>query len=103
MEIIQVGEIMIPLDKYPHVSCNHTLRQAMEIIENATLNIDGRQSLPRSVLVFNEDYQLIGRIRRRDILRGLETEFLARKPLEYRKKIFNVKIDPSLRGSPMMK
>jgi predicted transcriptional regulator len=96
MATVRVGDIMIPLDQYPHVLYTYTLQQAIEVIENSELNVGGRKSLPRSVLIFDENYQLMGMIRRRDILRGLEPEFLLDKPLEYRKKLFDVKVDPNL-------
>jgi CBS domain-containing protein len=100
MENRRVGEVMIPLEKYPHVTHTATLLQAMEAIENAVLETDGRYSLPRVVLIFNENYQLVGLARRRDILRGLEPDFLLQKPLEYRKKLFDVEIDPNLSELP---
>ena len=92
----RVGEIMIPLEKYPHIQHKTTLLQAIEVMENSVIDIHDQKVLPRSLLIFNDKYQLMGMIRRRDILRGLEPEFLAEKPLEYRKKLFDVKIDPNL-------
>jgi predicted transcriptional regulator len=35
-------------------------------------------------------------VRRRDIMRGLEPDFLVRQPLEYRVKLFDVGVDPLL-------
>ncbi len=71
MERITAEDIMIPLDSYPHVPYWFSLRQAIAAMEAAQLNCDGLQSLPRVVLVFDEQYQLMGMVRRRDILRGL--------------------------------
>jgi CBS domain-containing protein len=65
-------------------------------METSNIEVDGRLSLPRVVLVFNEKYELMGMVRRRDILRGLEPEFLADKPLDYRKKLFDVHTGPDL-------
>ena len=97
MEVIKrAEEIMIPLDKYPHVPYWFTLRQTMAIMEKSEFEIGGKKSLPRFSLVFDESYQLLGIVRRRDILRGLEPEFLTNKPLQYRKKLFDVKVDPDL-------
>ncbi len=96
MKMTRAGDLMIPLDKYPHMPHWFTLRQAIVEMENSVLEIDGRKSLPRVVLVFDEKYQLVGLLRRRDILRGLEPEFLTDKPLDYRKKLFDVKVDPNL-------
>ncbi len=96
MKMTRAGDLMIPLEKYPHMPHWFTLRQAIVEMENSVLEIDGRKSLPRVVLVFDEKYQLVGLLRRRDILRGLEPEFLLEKPLDYRKKLFDVKVDPNL-------
>lgn len=87
---------MIPLEQYPHVPYWFTLRQVIAEIEKSEFIIDGRLSVPRVVLIFDEKYQLMGVARRRDIMRGLEPEFLTAKPLHYRKRLFDVKIDPNL-------
>jgi len=90
-----VGDIMIPLDKYPHILYHDTLLQAMEKIHNGIIESrDGRKSLPRVLLVFYEDQALVGMVRRRDILAALEPKFLARKSLQARKKIFDAKSTP---------
>ncbi len=96
MEIKRAGDLMIPLDEYPHIPYWFTLRQAIAEMENAELEIGEKKSLPRVVLVFDEKYQLMGTARRRDILRGLEPEYLLGKPLETRKEMFNVRVDPNL-------
>ena len=96
MEAKRAGELMIPLDKYPHIPYWFTLRQAIAEMEKAEIEVKGRKSLPRTVLVFNEAYELLGMVRRRDIFRGLEPRFLAGEPMEYRKKLFDVKVDPNL-------
>lgn len=41
-------------------------------MEQGEFVIGGRKSLPRVALVFNEAYDLLGMVRRRDNLRGLE-------------------------------
>ena len=107
------GEFMIPLEEYPHVSQSCTLREVVELMEKSQLEVDGRRSLPRVVLVFDnnnqlmgircvkfcnqfDNNQLMGTVRRRDILRGLEPKFLSSEPMQYRKKLFDVKVDPNL-------
>ncbi len=87
-----VGDIMIPLEKYPYISYNDTLLKAMEKILNTVIETpDGRKSLPRVLLVFGEDFSLVGLVRRRDILAGLEPKFLTRKSLKARKWMFDAK------------
>jgi len=96
MENVRARDVMIPLDKYPHIPYWFTLRQAIVEMERSELEISGRKSLPRMVLIFDEKYQLMGMARRRDILKGLEPEFLREKPLDYRKKLWDVQVDPDL-------
>ena len=96
MENVRARDVLIPLDKYPHLPYWFTLKQAIAEMEGAVLEIDGRISLPRMLLVFDEKYQLMGMARRRDILRGLEPTFLRDKPLQYRKKLWDVQVDPEL-------
>lgn len=96
MEKVCAKDVMIPLEKYPHIPYWFTLRQAMVEMERSEIEIDGRRSLPRMVLIFDEKYQLMGMARRRDILKGLEPKFLREKPLQYRKKLWDVQVDPDL-------
>jgi len=71
MKIKTAGEFMVPLDQYPHINHNATLREAMEILESAQVEHKGMFSTPRMLLVFDDIHQLVGVVRRRDILRGL--------------------------------
>ncbi len=90
------GEIMIPLENYPHIPYWFTLRQAVAEMEKSDLSVRGRKSLPRALLVFDEKYQLLGIVRRRDILAGLEPKFLRTMPMTQRKEMFDVEVDPDL-------
>lgn len=92
----RAGELMIPLEKYPHIPFWFTLRQAIAVMVKSELDIDGKKSLPRALLVFDEHYHLLGCIRRRDILRGLEPKFLRTMSRPHRKSLFDVEIDPNL-------
>lgn len=71
MKRLKAKDIMIHLDRYPQVTNNCSLRQAIIEMEKSQFEVDGRKSLPRVVLVFDEQYRLMGMVRRRDILRGL--------------------------------
>jgi predicted transcriptional regulator len=73
-----------------------TLREAVAIIEKAVIEKPAGTSLPRSILIFDERYQLLGVVRRRDILRGLEPEFLKSMPLDSRREWFDTEVDPNL-------
>jgi len=66
----KVAELMIPLEDYPHVPYWFTLKQAMAIIREAAIKFQGTFE-PRSVLVFDEKYHLVGILSLQDLLRGL--------------------------------
>ncbi len=87
---------MIPVAEYPSVRDNATLREAITVIKNARLEVDRRKSLPRELIVFDEIQVMVGTVRRRDIMRGLEPNFLVNEPLDYRYKLFDVAVDPDL-------
>ena len=86
------GDLMIPLEKYPHIPYWFTIRQAMAELQHSVLEIDGRRSLPRFILVFDEQYRLMGLIRRRDLLRGLEPDCLIDKTVEDRRQLLDSSI-----------
>ncbi len=88
-------DLMIPLDKYPHIPHWFTLRQAITEIESSSIEYEGRKSLPRALLVFDERSQLVGIVRRRDILRGLEPSFAQNAPRTQRG-LYEVGVDPAL-------
>lgn len=73
-----VRDLMIPLDSYPHIDEATTLEGAIAIITGAQIERQGKLSLPRVVLVIDEDGRLVGLLRRRDIMRGLLPEFLVK-------------------------
>ncbi|TAN40130.1 MAG: CBS domain-containing protein [Nitrospirae bacterium] len=77
MKFRRAGDLMVPLDRYPHLPYWFTLRQAVVAMLSSEVDVRGRKSLPRVVLVFDEEYSLLGFVRRRDILRGLEPAVLA--------------------------
>ena len=96
MRTVRVGDIMISLADYPKVILDCSLGDAIKIMEESQLEVRGIKSLPRVLLVFDRNNQLVGTVRRRDIMRGLEPKFLVTEPLSYRKKLFDVQIDPNL-------
>lgn len=96
MAEIRAEDVMVPLSSYPHMLHFQTLREAVAIIEKAVIEKPAGTSLPRSILIFDERYQLLGVVRRRDILRGLEPEFLQNMPLDSRREWFDTGVDPNL-------
>jgi CBS-domain-containing membrane protein len=95
-EPTRVRDVMIPLARYPSLRDTARLREAVALMESATLEVNGQRSLPRVLLVFDEIQVLVGYVRRRDLLMGLEPKFLVVQPLAYRKKLFDVAVDPNL-------
>lgn len=89
MKHIKAGDVMIPLDQYPHIPYWFSLKQAMVEMEKSELIVEGRHSLPRVVLIFDERYELMGMVRRRDIMRGLEPPVLRQRPIDDRKRMFS--------------
>lgn len=71
MRIKTAGEIMVPLDLYPYINHNETLHKAIEVLNQAQLEHKGKHSTPRMLLVFDDIHQLVGILRRRDILQGI--------------------------------
>ena len=95
-ETPRVGDIMIPLEDYPHLPVWSSILDGVRMMHYADLTVDGRKSLPRIILLFDLDGTIVGTVRRRDLMRGLEPKFLVSQPLEYRKKLFDVAVDSNL-------
>jgi len=91
-----IHEIIVPLEEYPCIPDTLTLGDA--ILEMAVQILRRKQlSLPRVALVFDESFsELLGMLRRRDIMRGLEPRFLLSGTMEYGRKLFDVQVDPNL-------
>lgn len=92
----KVRDLMVPIADYPSVRDTATLREAVRVIERARLEVKLRKSLPRVLLVYDAIDLMVGYIRRRDIMRGLEPNHLLSKPLDYSKKPFDVGVDFNL-------
>jgi len=91
-----VRDIMVPLEKYPCIAETLTLRDAISELA-IQITRKGQLSLPRVALVFDDGFSdLLGLLRRRDIMRGLEPRFLVGGSLKYQRKLFDVEIDPNL-------
>lgn len=92
----QAIDFMIPVEEYPHIHYASTIREAIAVMEMAKISVADRQSLPRALLVFDNEYQLLGLLRRRDILRGLEPDFLTGKSQKQPGRLYDIKIDSNL-------
>lgn len=89
-------DLMIPIDSYPHVQYWITLKDAIREFESHQIEVAGKYSLPRVLLVFDDEDNLVGMVRRRDILRGLEPNFLRTMSIPHRKQLFDMEVDPNL-------
>jgi CBS-domain-containing membrane protein len=96
MEHVHAGEIMVPLDLYPHIPYWFTIRQAIAEMESAEIESNGRTSVPRVVLVFDETYRLMGFIRRRDIFHGLLPAYLLEDSDKEIRETYDIHVDPHL-------
>ncbi|MFC1729482.1 cyclic nucleotide-binding/CBS domain-containing protein [candidate division KSB1 bacterium] len=96
METKRVTDIMMYLDEYPAIINTATLRDAIELMNDFQIDFNGQKSLPRILLVMDKEDHIVGLVRRRDIVRGLLPDFIKGRQLEYRKKLFDVKVDPHL-------
>jgi CBS domain-containing protein len=99
MPFKRVGDIIIPLDVYPHLPHWFTLRQALAELRSAQYEVgEVRISAPRSALVFDEAYRLLGLLRRRDILRAFRPRQLAGEELHLGHQDISMRPDPDLSG-----
>lgn len=97
MEVRFVEEFMVDLDSYPHIVDTCTLKDAVEAMQKfADFTNKKNKGIPRMLLVFDQANILVGMLRRRDIFRGLEPKFLLNEDLSYRKKLFDIQVDPNL-------
>jgi len=96
MEMRRVGEIMIPLKDYPHLPVWSSMLEAIEMMHRAELEVRGRKSLPRIILLFDLDGSISGTVRRRDLMQGMEPQFLLGQSLQQRIKLFDIQVDPHL-------
>ncbi|MFH1488830.1 MAG: CBS domain-containing protein [Pseudomonadota bacterium] len=83
----KVRDLMIPLVDYPHIPYWFSIRQAVAMLRETAVKMAGTTE-PRTLLVFDEKYQLMGMLTLRDIIRGLEPRFLQETDL--------IKVDPGL-------
>ena len=92
----RAGEIMIPIENYPKISFWSSLHQAVDKLEKSTLEAHGKNSLPRALLVYDKEERILGIVRRRDILNGLEPKFLRTMSIHHRKELYNIEVDANL-------
>ena len=75
MEMRRVGEIMIPLNAFPHIPFWFNLRQALAALQNAEKERSGQEHVPLIILVFSAQNLLVGTVGRNEIMCGLRPTF----------------------------
>lgn len=70
-----VKEIMFDVFGYPHIPYWFTVRNAMDIIKKSFLENE-KCVRPMAVLVFDQQYNLMGLVTIRNVLKGLEPKLL---------------------------
>jgi CBS domain-containing protein len=68
-------DVMIGIFEYPHVPYWFTISQAIRIVKVSFIS-SKKYPDPMAILVFDEKYNLMGTLTLKDILRGLEPQFL---------------------------
>ena len=91
-----VREIMVPLAKYPCIADTDTLRQAIDEMMKVQILRQQQATLPVALVFDRGFHELLGMLRRRDIMRGLEPKFLRSGSMQYERKLFDVQVDPNL-------
>jgi Mg/Co/Ni transporter MgtE len=68
-------DVMIGIFEYPHVPYWFTVSQAIRIVKVSFISTK-KYPDPMAILVFDEKYNLMGTLTLKDILRGLEPQYL---------------------------
>lgn len=89
-------DVMVPADKYPSATGDCSLREAARLLSEWHIDMDGSVSMPRILLLLDDEGQLISMVRRRDILRGLAPSFLVASISDHPEAMFDVDVDPNL-------
>ncbi|MBI5115405.1 CBS domain-containing protein [Candidatus Poribacteria bacterium] len=79
----RAGEIMMPLEEFPYIPYWFTLRQALAELEEAEIKRANQKPIPWVILVFSARNQLLGIVRRREILQGLKPSLTPSKVRDY--------------------
>lgn len=76
-----IGDIIIPFDKYPHLSENSTIEDAIQTLTNFDAG-EGKGLLYSCLLVVNEENELVGKLTLLDILHGMAPRLLKAAKVE---------------------
>jgi len=71
-----VKDLMIGISEYPHIPYWFSINQAVRIIKISFIS-SKKHPEPMAILVFDENYNLMGTLTLKDILKGLEPRFMS--------------------------
>ena len=92
-DAVSVKELMVDVFEYPHIPYWFTIKQVIGVIRKSLIHTE-KCVHPRVVLVFDEQYKLIGLVALREILQSLEPKL---KPAEINNADIGPVDDSSLR------
>ncbi|MDP2210193.1 MAG: CBS domain-containing protein [Candidatus Aquicultor sp.] len=72
--IRKTKNLMVDVDKYPHIPSDISLKQAIEIVKDSML--EGQFCFQPMIALVMDNNRLVGTLRLRDILQGLEPNFM---------------------------
>lgn len=72
----KAGDLKLDIFDYPHIPYWFTLKQAMVIMQESMAQTE-KCFHPPALLVFDEKYNLMGTVTMKEILKGLEPEFMS--------------------------
>ncbi|MHC4512980.1 MAG: CBS domain-containing protein [Planctomycetota bacterium] len=96
-----VEEMMVSMRCYPHAPLNLSLAEALVMMRMPRWqqkHPDGRTSTPHVLLVFDDDLEFIGIVRRHHILRALHPDYLVGKRGKIRLRWLNTKLDAAIQS-----
>lgn len=96
MRLPTARDLMVPLEHYPHVREDCTLLEALTTMSRAHIRMHGETSLPRILLVFDDDEVLVGMLRRRDILKGLSPRWFFGAESRHPEDVFETDLDQNI-------
>ena len=71
----KVKELMIPIERYPTISQGATCAEAAELLQKAHQALEDHMYRPRSILVVDDDKNVVGKVNFWSCLRALEPKY----------------------------
>lgn len=75
MELINIKDMMIPLEDYATVSEDATLAEAVMALEEAQSHFDQDRYRHRAILVYGKNKKIVGKLSQLDVLQALEPKY----------------------------